>query len=60
MLAVRMRPGKAIAFGGQVFKIERHDGAVALVLPDGTLLIGDEQQANAMAEMLTGSNDNDF
>jgi hypothetical protein len=55
MLAIHMRPGRAIAFGGQVFKIERHDGAVALVLPDGTLLIGDDQQANAMADMLTGN-----
>jgi len=57
MVAARLRPGRTIAFGGQIFKIERHDGAVALVLPDGTLLIGDDQQASALAELLTGTSD---
>lgn len=54
MLSAQMKPGKAIAFGGQVLKIERHDGVVAIVLPDGTLLLGDDQQASELAEMLTG------
>ena len=53
MLHMQMRAGRSISFGGHVFKIERHDGAVALVLPDGTLLIGDDDQAAALAEMLT-------
>ncbi len=60
MVAAQMKPGRTIAFGGQVLKIERHDGAVAIVLPDGTLLIGDDQQASELAEVLTGKAGDDL
>ena len=60
MVSAQMKPGRAIAFGGQVLKIERHDGAVAIVLPDGTLLIGDDQQASELAELLTGKSTDEF
>jgi hypothetical protein len=53
MVAAQMKRGSAVTFGGQVLRIERHDGAVALVLPDGTLLIGDDDQASELADLLT-------
>lgn len=51
----QMRAGQAISFGGHTLRIERHDGEVAIVLPDGTLLLGDDDQASELAELLTGT-----
>src|SRR5262245_61839475 len=53
MVAAQMKRGTAVAFGGQILRIERHNGSVAIVLPDGTLLIGDETQATILADVLT-------
>jgi hypothetical protein len=53
MVAAQMRRGTAVAFGGQILRIERHEGSVAIVLPDGTLLIGDDHQASVLADVLT-------
>ena len=54
MVEQQMRSGQAIRFGGYTLRIERHDGEVAIVLPDGTLLLGDDDDASALAELLTG------
>ena len=45
--------GRPVTFGGMTLRVERHNGAVAIVLPDGTLLLGDDDQASELAAMLT-------
>ena len=54
MVEKEMRSGQLVHFGGQPLRIERHEGSVAIVLPDGTLLVGDDDQASELAEILTG------
>ncbi len=49
--------GRAVVFGGVTLRIERHDGAVAIVLPDGTLLLGDDDQASELVDVLLGHED---
>jgi hypothetical protein len=55
MVEQQMRPvGTAVQFGGVTLRVERHDGAVAILLPDGTLLLGDDDQASDLVELLLG------
>jgi len=53
MVEQQMRPvGRVVRFGSVTLRVERHDGAVAIVLPDGTLLLGDDEQARELVESL--------
>jgi hypothetical protein len=60
MVERQMRPvGTAVQFGGVTLRVERHDGAVAILLPDGTLLLGDEDQAGDLVALLLGRDPTD-